>query len=84
MIYCVLIQDKCLYGEPDIALAIVDAPDEEAAYRAAGPTIVQLAEAGRGRCVPHVRVIELGKFYRLSALVRLPHAHRTSPNAEDA
>lgn len=79
MIYLVMIQDKNLYGEPDVALAVVDVSDEETAYEAAGPTIDQLANAGRGRCVPHARVVELGKFYRLGALVRLPH----DPNAED-
>jgi len=78
MIYVVTIQDKTLYGEPDIALAVVDAPDEQAAARAAYPTIEQLADAGRGRCVPHVRAIEPGKFYRLGALVRLAF----DPNAE--
>ena len=72
MIHLVVIQDKSLYGEPDVALAVIDAPDEEAAYRAARPTIEQLAEAGRGRCVPHARAIELGKFYRLGALIQLP------------
>lgn len=72
MIYLVTIQDKSLYGEPDVALAVVDVPDEEAACRVARPTIEQLAEAGRGRCISHVRVVELGKFYRLGALVRLP------------
>jgi hypothetical protein len=29
----VTIQDKNLYGEPDVALAVVEALDEEAAYR---------------------------------------------------
>jgi len=77
MIYLVTIQDKTLYGEPDIALAVVDAPDEEVACGAARPTIEQLAEGGRGRCVPHARVVELGKFYRLGALVRVPF----DPNA---
>jgi hypothetical protein len=67
-----MIQDKSLYGEPDIALAVMDAPDEETAYLAARPMIEQLADAGRGRCVPYVRMVELGKFYRLGALVRLP------------
>lgn len=80
MIYLVTIQDKSLYGEPDVALAVVDASDEEAAVRAARPTIEQLADAGRGRCVPHARAIEPSKFYRLGALVRLPR----DPNAEDA
>jgi hypothetical protein len=72
VIYLVTIQDKSLYGEPDVALAVVDVPDEEAACRVARQTIEQLAEAGRGRCISHVRVVELGKFYRLGALVRLP------------
>lgn len=79
MIHLVVIQDKSLYGEPDVAFAVIDAPDEEAAYQAARPTIEQLAEAGRGRCIPHVRVIEIGKFYRLGALIRLPY----DPNAKD-
>lgn len=79
MIYLVTIQDKTLYGEPDIALAVVEAPDEETACRRARPTIEELADRGRGRCVPHVRLLEPGKFYRLGAVVRLPH----DPNAED-
>lgn len=80
MIYLVTIQDKTLYGEPDIALAVVDAPDEETARRAAHPTIEQLADAGRGRCVPYARLLEPGRFYRLGAVVRLPR----DPNAEDS
>ncbi len=72
MIYLVTIQDKSLYGEPDIALAVVDAPDDQSALRAAFPTIEQLAESGRGRCVPHARLLESGKFHRLGAVVRLP------------
>ena len=80
MIYLVTIQDKTLYGEPDVALSVVDAPDEQTAIRTAYPTIDQLADAGRGRCVPHARQIESGKFYRLGAVVRLPR----DPNAEEA
>ena len=72
MIYLVTIQDKSLYGEPDIALAVVDASDEVEAIRAARPTIEELADRGRGRCVPHARQLEAGKFYRLGAVVRLP------------
>ena len=79
MLYIVTIQDKTLYGEPDIALAIVDAPDEETARRAAHPTIEELADRGRGRCVPHARQLEAGKFYRLGAVVRLPR----DPNAAE-
>ena len=77
MIFIVTIQDKTLYGEPDIALAVVDAPDEEAALRVARPTIEELADRGRGRCVPHARQLEAGKFYRLGAVVRMPR----DPNA---
>lgn len=80
MIFLVTIQDKSLYGEPDVALAVVEAPDELTARLAAYPTIEQLADAGRGRCVPHAREIEPGKFYRLGAVIRLPR----DPNAEDA
>ena len=79
MIYLVTIMDKTMYGEPDIALAVVDALDELAAIRTAYPTIEQLADAGRGRCVPHARLLEPGKFYRLGAVVRLPR----DPNAEE-
>lgn len=78
MIFVVTIQDKTLYREPDIALAVVDAPDEETALRSARPTIEQLADRGRGRCVPHVRPLELGKFYRLGAVIRVPY----DPNVE--
>lgn len=80
MIYIVTIQDKDLYSEPDVAIAVVDAPDELSARLAAHPTIEQLANAGRGRCIPHAREIEPGKFYRLGAVVRLPR----DPNAEEA
>jgi hypothetical protein len=79
MLYIVTIQDKTLYGEPDVALAVVDAPDEEAACRAARSTIIELADRGRCRCVPHARQLEPGKFYRLGAVVRLPR----DPNAEE-
>lgn len=72
MIFFVTIQDKTLYGESDIALAVVEAPDEDEALRAARPTIEALADRGRGRCVPHARRLEVGKFYRLGAVVRLP------------
>ena len=80
MIYLVTIQDKSLYGEPDIALAVVDAADEVEAIRAARPTIEELADRGRGRCVPHARQLEAGKFYRLGAVVRLPR----DPNAKES
>jgi hypothetical protein len=80
MLYLVTIQDKTLYGEPDIALAVVDALDELDAVRTAYPTIEQLADSGRGRCVPHARRLEPGKFYRLGAVVRLPR----DPNAEES
>ena len=79
MIYLVTIYDKTLYSEPDIALAVVEAADEEEALRAARPTIDDLAKGGRGRCVPHARQLEAGRFYRLGAVVRLPY----DPNAEE-
>lgn len=80
MLYIVTIQDKTLWGEPDIALAVVEAADEEAALCAAHMTIIELAESGRGRCVPHARQLEPGKFYRLGAVVRVPR----DPNTEEA
>lgn len=78
-LFLLTIQDKMLYGEPDVAIAVVDAPDEETALRAARPTIVDLAESGRCRCVPHARLLEPGTFYRLGAVVRLPR----DPRAEE-
>ena len=79
VIFLVTIQDKTLYGEPDVALAVVDVADEEEALRAARPTIEDLANCGRGRCVPHARQLEAGKFYRLGAVVRIPR----DPNAAE-
>lgn len=79
MLYLVTIQDKTLYREPDVAIAVVAAADEEAALCAARPTVEALAERGRCRCVPHARLLEPGKFYRLGALVRLPY----DPNVEE-
>ena len=79
MIYLVTIYDKTLYSEPDIALAVVEASDEEEALRAARPTIEDLANRGRGRCVPHARPLEAGRFYRLGSVIRLPR----DPNAEE-
>ena len=70
-LYTVTIQDKSLYGEPDVALAVVEAPLADDACRAALPTIKALADRGRGRCVPHASHLELGRFYRLGALVRV-------------
>jgi hypothetical protein len=78
VIYLVTIQDKTLYGEPDMAIAVVDVADEAEALRAARPTIEELADRGRGRCVPHARALEPGKFYRLGAVVRIPY----DPNRE--
>jgi hypothetical protein len=78
-VYLVTIQDKDLYDEPDVALAVVEADDEVAACRAAHTVIDELADKGRGRCVPHARAIDLGRFYRLGALIRLPR----DPNKED-
>lgn len=71
VVYLVTIQDKTLHGEPDVALAIVEAPDEETACRHARPTLDELADHGRGRCVPRAMMLEPGKFYRLGSVVRL-------------
>lgn len=77
MIFLVTIQDKTLYGEPDVALAVVDVADEAEALRAARSTIEELAERGRGRCVPYARALEAGKFYRLGAVIRVAHDPNT-------
>lgn len=67
-----MIKDKNLFGESDIALAVVEAADEEAANLAAEPTLELLAQTGRSRCVSRAREIELGQFYRLGALIHPP------------
>jgi hypothetical protein len=72
MLFLVMIKDKNLPGEPDIALAVVEVTDEEAANLAAEPTLELLAQAGRARCVSRARGIEPGKFYRLGALIQPP------------
>lgn len=79
MLYIVTIQDKTLYGEPDVAIAVVDAADEATARDAAWPTLMELVDRGRCRCVPHARLVEPGKFYRLGAVVRIPY----DPNADE-
>lgn len=71
IIYLVTIQDKALYGEPDVALAIIAAPDEETACQYARRTLNELADHGRTSCVPHARMLEPGEFYRLGTVVRL-------------
>jgi hypothetical protein len=68
--YLVTIFDKELRGEPDIALAVVEATDELAASHHAYLTLDALSIRGRGRCVARVKEIEPGHFYRLGALVR--------------
>ena len=77
--WLVTIEDKMLYGEPAVALAVVEAADEDEALRAARSTIIELADSGRGRCVPRARQLEPGRFYRLGAVVRLPR----DPNGGD-
>lgn len=72
MIFLVMIKDKSLPGEPDISLAVVEAADEEAANLVAEPTLEQLAQTGRSRCVSRVLEIELGQVYRLGALIHPP------------
>lgn len=68
--YLVTIHDKELRGEPDIALAVVEASDVLAASHHAYPTLDALSIRGRCRCVARVKEIEPGHFYRLGALVR--------------
>lgn len=83
MIYLITIQDKTLYAEPDVALAVVDVADEAEALAAAWPTCEELADRGRGRCVPHARLLEPGKFYRLGAVVRLPRDPNATAEEDD-
>ena len=68
--FLVTIHDKDLHGEPDIALAVVDAESESAARAAADSALVELIRAGRCRCVASAREIDRGRFYRLGAVVR--------------
>jgi hypothetical protein len=73
-LYIVTIKDKCMMGEPDIGLAVVEALSEAAALRSADDWINLLAYQGRGRCVANAREITPGAFYRTLALVRPPIA----------
>jgi hypothetical protein len=70
-IYLVTIQDKDLYGDPDVALALIAAPDAHTACRYAGRTLNELAAQGRTNCVPHAKKLELDAFYRPGTAVRL-------------
>jgi hypothetical protein len=71
-LFLVRIKDKELRGEPDIALAVVEATDETNAVRAADELVIDLAESGRGRCVPRACEPDLGRFYRVGTLIRMP------------
>lgn len=78
--YVVTIQDKDLPGEPDIAMGIVDTGEDDAqshllAIISASSKLEELAKSGRYRCVPHIRRVELGEMYRVSALVRLSRSN---------
>jgi hypothetical protein len=70
---------EALVSECVLLIVLVDVPDEETALLSAYPTIMQLIDQGRCRCVPHARLLEPGKFYRRGAVVRLPR----DPQAEE-
>jgi len=72
-LWLVAIRDKEMQGEPNVAFAVVDARNEQAAIEAAEPTIELLRDAGRCRCVPHVigatdQPFKLNHFYRVTLL----------------
>jgi hypothetical protein len=72
--FLVTIHDKELQGEPDVALGIVEALCEEEAIRQADPALERYMSVGRCRCVAQARRIDIGRFYKLSAVVRtVPH-----------
>lgn len=71
-LFLVTIHDKDLRDEVDIAIGVVEATDQSRAILFAKELVNDLAEAGRGRCVPRAREVGLGAFYRIGQIVRLP------------
>lgn len=69
MIWLVVLQDKELSGEPDIGMAVVDG-DAQLAIDVGHDMEDELRAQGRCRCVHFVKPIELGKHYRVDALIR--------------
>lgn len=67
--WLVTIRDKSLAGEPNIAMSVVGASNEDEALATVNETMAALALAGRARCVARARPIELGAVYRISALL---------------
>lgn len=70
-LWLIVIQDKSLYGEPDVGLAFVEG-NELAAIARRKELEKECIAAGRGRCVGRHREIERGKAYRATALLRTP------------
>lgn len=69
MIWLVVVQDKDMYGEPDVGMAIVEG-DVQLAIDVGHDMEDELRATGRCRCVHYVKAIEPGKHYRIDALIR--------------
>lgn len=72
-LYLVVLQDKSLYGEPDVGLGIYDG-DEAGAHALGCEMEAAMAMLDRCRCVHRVREVVPGRMYRASAMMRTPVA----------
>jgi hypothetical protein len=72
-LYLVVLQDKSLYGEPDVGLAIHHG-DESGAHSLGCEMEAAMAMLDRCRCVHRVREIVPGRMYRATAMLRTPMA----------
>lgn len=68
-LWLVVINNKELYGEPDVGVAVIEG--NELAAKAKLEEMERLCTAsGKARCIGRYREIERGKSYRATALLR--------------
>lgn len=74
VVYLVVLQDKEMFGEPDVGMAIVADEDVYAAEKRAesvGRNMEgEMRAAGRCRCVAFVRPVATDTSYRIGSLIR--------------
>lgn len=73
--WIVLLKDKDLPGEPDVGIAVV-LGDEQDAARAVDRVEREACDAGRARCVGRHLQIDLGRLYRIGALLSVDRVER--------
>jgi hypothetical protein len=62
-LYLVTIQDKNIYGHPEVAFALIAAHDEQTACSYAGRVLGELADQGHRNCAASARQLNIGTFY---------------------